>query len=339
MDARRVQRTGGSTFIVSLPKAWAEEVGLKQGDVLELNPQSDGSLMINKARGDVKDTQERAFFLDEDSESHLWRRLVAIYMAGHRRFRIQTREEIDPKVRQVLRELTRRAIGPEIIEEAERCVVIQDLADPTEFPLSKGVRRMATGARVMHAEAMRALRARDKELARQVGAMDDEVDRLYWLIMKQYNMILRDRRIAEKIGMGVAESFWYLLVARILERVADHAQRIAENVVLLDGHDVDGRLVSEIEEASADSVHALETAFAALGAGDVAQANGAIDMAERLVGRVRRLSKRVLDEDVEIAVPLSAILSSIERTGSYAGDIGEIAINHVMMGASSYADG
>ncbi len=31
MEARKVQKVGYSTLIVSLPKDWVEEVGLKQG--------------------------------------------------------------------------------------------------------------------------------------------------------------------------------------------------------------------------------------------------------------------------------------------------------------------
>ena len=46
VDIRRVQITGGSSFMVTLPKDWANSIGLKKNDSVSLQPQPDGSLII-----------------------------------------------------------------------------------------------------------------------------------------------------------------------------------------------------------------------------------------------------------------------------------------------------
>ncbi|NWG09217.1 MAG: phosphate uptake regulator PhoU [Nitrososphaerales archaeon] len=45
METRKVQQVGFSTLIVSLPRDWAREVGLKRGDIVTFNKE-DGALKI-----------------------------------------------------------------------------------------------------------------------------------------------------------------------------------------------------------------------------------------------------------------------------------------------------
>lgn len=46
MEFRKIQFTGRSSYIVSLPKAWIREHGLKQGDLVSLVFNPDGSITI-----------------------------------------------------------------------------------------------------------------------------------------------------------------------------------------------------------------------------------------------------------------------------------------------------
>ena len=54
-DIRRIQITGGSSYMITLPKEWAESSGLKKNDPVTLMPQADGSLAIfpNNIKGDA----------------------------------------------------------------------------------------------------------------------------------------------------------------------------------------------------------------------------------------------------------------------------------------------
>ncbi|MFW5904410.1 MAG: AbrB/MazE/SpoVT family DNA-binding domain-containing protein, partial [Candidatus Saliniplasma sp.] len=49
-ESRKVQKTGGSTFIVSLPKSWVREKEIEAGDSLILAPQDDGSIVVSSER-------------------------------------------------------------------------------------------------------------------------------------------------------------------------------------------------------------------------------------------------------------------------------------------------
>ncbi len=47
METRKVQVTGKSTYVVSLPKKWVTSVQLRNGDSIALIPMPDGTMLIN----------------------------------------------------------------------------------------------------------------------------------------------------------------------------------------------------------------------------------------------------------------------------------------------------
>ena len=79
-ESRKVQKTGGSTLIVSLPKKWTEDTGLKAGSQIKLMNQPDGSLVINPSL-DVSENIKDVKVLESSQEksSHLFRSLIGIY--------------------------------------------------------------------------------------------------------------------------------------------------------------------------------------------------------------------------------------------------------------------
>ncbi|MCX6092222.1 MAG: AbrB/MazE/SpoVT family DNA-binding domain-containing protein, partial [Candidatus Bipolaricaulota bacterium] len=46
MFQRKVQKTGGSTYFVTLPKEWADEVGIKPQATVTLIPSDSGALLL-----------------------------------------------------------------------------------------------------------------------------------------------------------------------------------------------------------------------------------------------------------------------------------------------------
>ncbi|MFH1242311.1 MAG: phosphate signaling complex protein PhoU [Pseudomonadota bacterium] len=67
----------------------------------------------------------------------------------------------------------------------------------------------------------------DLDLAFRVLTMDDEVDKIYGLIYDQIKEIIR--KLPDRVGYLIN----MFLIARYLERIADHATNIAEEVIYL----------------------------------------------------------------------------------------------------------
>jgi phosphate uptake regulator len=328
---RRIQKTGGSTYIVSLPKTWVTHRGLKAGDVLLFSPRSDGSLTVYaEEAAQAEGSRRRVLISNAMDENHLFRILVAEYIAGAPLLELHSEGRMSPKTRDVIRSFAQRMIGPEILEETADAVVLQDVVGANPLPIPSVVRRMHQMVRAMQIDAMAALRSRDPSIAKDVIERDWEVDRLHWFIQKQVTSALRDVRTLTSLGLTLPDCTTYLLASRVLERIADHAVRIARTVDMLGKERPPTSLLSSLEEMSGAAAKALADALDSLDAGDVVKANGVVDAAEQ-VGRQREAILRELaTKRGRVAVGLAYVLESLERSANYASDLAEIAINHAI---------
>ncbi len=329
IETRKVQLTGGSTFIVSLPKPWVTEKELKPGDTVVLSIQADGSILVSPEREFEKKSTVKEFDITDEKPDKLVRALIGTYMAGFSEIRLESRGEMEPELRSAIMEFTRLVIGPEIIEESNSRIILKDLIDPSEFSQRKGLRRMYLIVKKMHQDAVKAFLENNENLAKDVITRDTDCDRLFWMITKHYNMLLSNPRLVESLKISRERSLSYMLVSRTMERIGDHAARIAENTLML-SDDFNGDLKEGIKKESELSLEILEEASTAFFKEDLQKANHSIDMREKLEKLNDRLMRGIKEEDRENVAPLSYILESISRTGSYATDISEISINYIM---------
>ncbi len=122
-------------------------------------------------------------------------------------------------------------IGDLAVNIAERAVYLASVAEPSEKPLDVGA--MGRLVRSMLSGALNALVNLDATLARSVCAMDDEADAMHRGTFARVEDAVR-RHPAEFATMT-----HYLSVSRYLERIADHATNIAEDVIYM----VEGAIV------------------------------------------------------------------------------------------------
>jgi phosphate uptake regulator len=328
-ETRKVQITGGSTYIISLPKSWAENSQIQKGDSLTLWPRDDGHLILEPRTASKKKTEK--ITLSEESPTHLLRRLVGLYMAGHRQMKFMTKDRMTQKTRMAIKELTKRAVGTEIIEESSDFVLVQDFLEPSDLPLDKTVRRMFVMASSMFNDSIISLVDTNIDLAKDVQLRDDEIDRLYWLVSKQFNMVLRDPILATKMGLTSAECLNYRAVARTIERIADHACKIAANSAELKKADVARKTLSLIDEYSSFSADQFDKSMQSFYGMDMKLANETMDKEVRGDSYRKKLARNIPKADSKVAVALAFISDSIERVASYSTNICEIAINYVTL--------
>jgi len=331
MEIRKIQRTGGASFIVSLPKDWVVKKGLKAGDGIHISQNEDGSLLLDQMSTEKTDPKKKNITISEEERpDHLLRKLIATYLAGYRLIELRSKGRISPDIRKTIREFTGKVIGPEIIEETMDMVVLQDISDPTELPQDKCLRRMYLVAKAMLDDAMTSLKEMDCSLAEDVISRDSEIDKLCWVIAKQYNIIVMDQKLARKLGVDSRKSLYFKLAAKVIERIADHTAKICMEVRNLKGLKFDPRISEEIADASKCSLEILDGSVSSLFGEDVTLANESIDMGERLKTLAESLVRKAQKIKNESAVHLVSIVESVRRTGLYATDIAEIAINQAM---------
>lgn len=69
MEVRKLQTTAAGTFIVTLPKEWTQNLGLKKGDLVNIELE-DHDIVIS-ATNAKQDTQSKSMSIDEFREQKL----------------------------------------------------------------------------------------------------------------------------------------------------------------------------------------------------------------------------------------------------------------------------
>ena len=77
---------------------------------------------------------------------------------------------------------------------------------------------------------------------------DIDADRLNWLIARQTNMIMQNASLSRKMGISPDMAMHYYMLSRIIERVGDHAVRIAEHTLPIIDVDLDKKFLTHDQE-------------------------------------------------------------------------------------------
>lgn len=290
--------------------------------------QPDGTLLITKKI--TEDPEQRVKEIDSSTIADpglLFRMLIGAYITGFTVIRLTTKQRFPPFVRTVVRDFTRMTIGQEVVEETETGITIKDLLNPAEMPFDNTLKRMFVIIKAMHEDAITALDTHNRSLAMDVINRDTDADRLNWLIARQTNMILQNASLSRKMGISPGMAMNYYMLSRIIERVGDHAVRIAEHSLPIIDVDFDKKFMNAIRKASTLSLEIFDRSIVSFFNADMKEAHRNIESIAALESICGEINNMVLKQDTLIALNIAYISESIRRAGEYAGDISETVIN------------
>ncbi|MWG35796.1 phosphate signaling complex PhoU family protein [Halomarina oriensis] len=324
METRKVQVTGGSTYTVSLPKTWATDNGISAGSVVEFYPEEDSLLLTPQGE---EDRTEGTLDITDIEGEQLMRAVVTMYVSGFDIINLET-ARVTAAQRRAIREAAQRLVGLEVIGETGETVILQDLLDSSELSIVNAITRMRLVALSMLSDAITALVEDDDDLASDVVERDDDVDRLWYMTSRVFRGVLRDPSTATEVGIAREVCFDYHTSARQLERVADHATKIAELALELD--EIPDEAAESIQSLLSQSTEVIETAMDALleDESDVAtqQANATRRRVDDVDEFTREVDNLVRELDPQQAQLLGLVVDSLGRSADYGGNIAETAL-------------
>jgi len=325
METRKVQVTGGSTYTVSLPKDWATTNGVGAGEVIEFH--AEGDLLLLRPQDEEEYTRGVLDITDLTDEHELTRAVMTMYVSGFDVITLET-EQMSAGQRRTIRDATQGLVGLEVIEETGDEIVLQDLLDSSELSIQNAVTRMRLVSLAMLEDAVEALVTDDDDLAHDVIERDDDVDRLWYMTSRVFRTVLRNPTEASDIGFSRETCFDLQSSARQLERIADHATKIAGLALDTDG--IPDNVAEPLRELHQEASTVPDTAMDALLTDDP---DGAVELANEARGSMETVEKRVRNVDDEIhefepqlAHVLGLVTDSLSRTADYGTNIAESAL-------------
>ncbi len=292
-ESRKVQRLGYSSLGVSLPKDWAKAAGIEPGSTITLVKEDDGTLRIRV--GEAVPTVvggECAIDADTCGPGALRRLLVGSYVVGRSSIRVKSRTGLSPDHVKEIQEAARSLTGLTVVSQGPKFVLLENFAEPTRFPIDGLLRRLQYLTARMGHLSLQPLRGRGVHEIGEVHRLEDEADRLYWLVTRQLLLAARDRTVAAKIGITEPRHLLGDRVAAIaLETIADLWDEVARGVESLtkSGLRPSPGFADTVEKLEGSMASLEEATMTAFFANSLAGANTALDLAPSVSAQVDAL--------------------------------------------------
>lgn len=349
---RRVQCTGRGSFIISLPKEWVQDIGLKRGSEIAFSLEPDSSLMLVPRRIREKDASEQAnklkeYYISVDPEENLQstlRLLQALYVISADVIRVHFRGKGDvSKCKAEIKSFAKDTfLGSEIVDETADELTLQILVKHSEFPIEKAVRRMVIVALAAHRDVILALKGGSKELLQNIFSAQHDSNRLGLYIVRQLKFGI-EHNMYRELGFRTPKEFLlYRIIVNDIKDIGENSINIVNNLatlqklvdaqVLFLKEAVDEEVFSQIVSFNSFAHQLFEDATRAMFKRDYNDAEALIPKRQSFVKLenelIRLMSSKKMDPNMSAILRL--VLDSSRRILDYGQDIAELTLNRTV---------
>jgi phosphate uptake regulator len=314
---------GEGTILVSIPKDWVRKYGVRKGDTLSVEELPGGKLLIKPYEGGEGEPKQISIEYPGDDLSQVINDVTGAYLLGYDVIKVVGNGVISREDRASIKATIGRLVGLEIMDEDSKRMTMQFLLEPTAIVPEKIVLRMSGLIDGMLKDMAEGLAKGDKRLLGLVGERDDEVDRLYFLLVRATRAAIVRPEVAGRYGLSPVDLLDYRVLATFLESIGDAITDLSHQL-----HDKESprRLAKEYS-------------------GCVSRLTAMNDLAtqgfiSRRAGKQMSINRRVGALAQEIAVKLSAIaklptdggggtaetLAALDRVSKLLIDVSDLAV-------------
>lgn len=332
-ETRKIQFTGKSSYIVSLPKQWVMDLGLKQGDQIRMIRKGSSTLELYPPKFESRIQKKEDAVIEIDSEeeaSSIVRKLISLYFLGFKTINVKPKNErLNPSQRNTVKEAVKRMLmGSEITSDSSGGITVQVLVNLLELSVDGAFKRMIHLAKSMSRDALLSVKENNLDLAQEVINTDDEVDRFGFYIIRQLKIAIQNEHMLKEMGFRNARNcLGYRLVVKNIERAGDHAAFIAKDLLEFK-KSIKKEILQRLQDMNDFCLSVLDDACLALFKEDYSQAEDTIEKTNEIAKfekKVRDASKSLKDDEEIYRV--RRMTENIRRISEYASDISEIVLN------------
>ncbi len=304
MEIRKIQLTGETTFIVSLPKKWVTKNNLAKGDAVAILEKDDELVIRPKSeRGHVTEIK-----IKPESDLELVKRLIITrYIQGYDGIFVTSKKHISQDFRKGLEGVPMFLIGLEPFGGSSNEITFRMLTKEKAEAI-ESVSRMHEISIISLNEVMDQIDIGryEEDVLNGIIMRDNDVDKFYFLILRQ----LSSRSGREIIPL--------IQIIRSIERISDHIERIAR--LIMGGERINKKDIASYKKL----IDLYNDAMLALRSENIHIANDVIKDVRRMRDEEEVLLERFLQKKKSCSL---LILESFRRIGEYISDIAEAVIN------------
>ena len=327
-ESRKLQRIGGNTLYVSLPKRWTNRMQLKQGDKVTLTPLADDSMSIYPT---ARKERPREIVLEinaKDSRQSLKREITSAYVDGFDIIKLKTEERLTEEQQDVIREIVDHLFGLELIELTGNTITIQCLLKET-LPIEKTIQRIHNVILSMFSETVSALKEQDINLVKGLTRRMYDVKRLSLVTNRLLRSQILFPRSAEQREVSLIDCVDYLRIVHIIAEIADNVNKISESVIALSEQTLPKSILDPLCQECIPVQDLYGQSIQALLSKDIQLANRILDSKLTL----QNLWKLCIQADEKSEISSLALshayllVDNLKQIQQYSIEIAEIAID------------
>ena len=321
VNIRRLQQTGGkngSSFLIILPKDWVVRQKLSKGDPVVVAEREDGCLIVDPR---LPKAGERRTTTIQMEQNLRWE-ITSKYLLGFDEICIVSKEPITNDQRDDLKKIIKRFVALEVTEEDNNQIVVRCLVDPATLPVNTAMRRMHLIASRMINDSLKAYFEGAKDVADEVVQRDEEVDRLFFLIVRELRSAVQYPRMSEMMNITPVEALDFRLAAQYIERIADLAVDIALRVE----DPIDASLRKKIKPIVEKVSEMFSDAFNNLFKFNPKKVTTVIEAEKELISETAKLRQHIVATPNGQPQTQVLVVDSLLRMGEAAKDIVDLAL-------------
>ncbi len=322
MDVRRLQKTGGASLVVTLPKKWITSNNLHDKDAVEMSIDRELGLVI-KPISVKRSLLQSSLSIEGLSSAMLTRELIGHYVSGVDEIIIHSKK-ILPEQRTKIRSLCGILLGFELLDESSEKIVLKNVFDPTKFSMSQNIEKMFLITTSMLEDAYKALTQHDQVLATDVINRDAEIDKFQIAITRQLYACVRKKVSLHDLGLTELDLFFYQNIATQLERIADHAEKIAKTAGVSDITGTPIRISVVVITTLTHLLYACQEMITTLD----------IDVAHKILDNSRGIENQIYSKITrkhKASLAWDVLEDSLDRIRGYIMNMAEITIDQAIL--------
>ena len=329
---------GYSTLTVSIPREYAKRMNLSPKDSLLFREDADGTLRLipaNKAKAAGKATIRAD---QAGGDEMLTKLIVGSYALGYDTIEVVGKEPLDQMTVDRVVGAIKRLRGLEVVESDDRRVVAQSFIDPTRFPVDSLIKRLQILVSQSLEYVMDALDLKQTGSLNEVKRVQEEIDELYWLILRQLLVALNRRELAAEIGIeSPLHASGDRVSAKTLDEIGSIIQDVAEELVRLRGQGtkMDAKVAASIRRLASKAGETFNTTVESLLTPDVKLVGRSVALVEEALQLEREVTHEML-ESGEYGYA-RVLVSHFGQLARYCNIIIEIASHRLLRKTSRVA--
>jgi len=327
-ETRKLQRLGGTSLYVSLPKRWTDKIQLKQGDKVTLILQPDGAMSIYPT---AKQEKPREIILDvnaEDSRQSLKRAITAAYVDGFDIIKMKAEERLLEEQQDIIREVIDGLFGLEVIEVTRNMITVQCLLKQT-LPIEKTIQRIHNIIMSMLTETISALKEQDVRLVKGLTRRMHDIKRLSLVTHRLLRSLILFPSSPEQTNVALIDCADYQQILYIITEIADNVNKISESVMTLGDYALPKYILNPLYQTCIHIQEFYDESIRVLLSKDIQRANRLLDSTITL----DNLWKLFIEANEKSGISSLALsyayllMDNLKQIQQYAAEIAEITID------------